>query len=224
MKEVAQMYASGIPTVIDKNPQKAVEYFQKAADKNYMPAKSLLGECYLEAQGVPKDEVRGLKLLREAARAKDPVGMGILGAYLARPEDPRPVTARKQEFEEAFKLLSEAREAGSSNALASLGAMYMNGVVPGVKAPDFKQGITYFKEGAEKGNRVCMFQYAKCLLFGYGVKANRMLAEHWYVNAAKEKFPPAIEWCRENKPPGYEPPPLTGPPATLTGPPQSLTQ
>jgi serine/threonine protein kinase/TPR repeat protein len=215
MKELGLIYASGISNLVDRNPQKAVEYFQQAADKNYMPAKSLLAECYMdekEAKGVPKDEERGLKLLREAAAAKDLHGMANLGAYLARPEDPRPISARKEDFEEAFRLLSEAQEGGSTDALASLGAMYMNGVVPGSRGPDFKKGAEFFKDGAKKGNKGCMFQYARCLEKGLGVKANQLEAENWALRAAKEKYAPAIDWCRAHHVnlPAPEPASLTG--------------
>ena len=226
MKEVGQFYASGIPNVMEKDLKKSVGYFEQAAARNFLPAKYLLAECLVDGKGVSRDEERGRRLMREAADAKEIHAMANMGAYLARYDASRPDSARKEEYEQAFKFLSEAKDEGILEAQESLGAMYMNGTVPGLKGPDFKKGVELFKDGAKKENAACMFQYARCLQNGIGTKANQLEAVNWYVKAAKEGSKGAIDWCRANPKltPGYTPPPLTGPPATLTGPPQSLTQ
>jgi TPR repeat protein len=76
--------AKGIPDGTEKDPIKAVAYFKKAAEKNYMPAVYALGECYLKGNGVPQDEAKGWKLIRDAAAAKDARAMNRLAAYLTR--------------------------------------------------------------------------------------------------------------------------------------------
>ena len=210
MNELGLMLAKGIPNVVDKDPKKSVEYFKEAAEQGYIPAKYALGECYLEAKGVPKDEKEGLRLLREAAAAKDERAMNKLGAYLARAEDPRPVSARKEELDEAFRVLSEAKDMGYTDALANLAAMYLNGYVPGPRGADpNKEGAKLFAEGAKKGSVFCMAGYARCLETGTGTKANQLEAGNWYVKAAREGFKPAIDWCRAHPAlaPGFLPPP-----------------
>jgi serine/threonine protein kinase/TPR repeat protein len=195
MYEVGLRIAKGIPSVVEKDLQGAVYYLKQAAEKNYLPAINALGECYLRGKGVPQDEAKGLKLLRQAAAAKDPSAMNNAAAYLARINDPRPAMERKEDLEEAFKLLSEARDMGNLDALGNLATMYINGYVPGSRGPDLKQGVKLFHEGAVKGNTPCMFGYARCLETGFGVKANRLEAENWYFKAAREGFKPAIDWC-----------------------------
>ena len=144
--------------------------------------------------------------------------MNKLGAYLARPDKTRADSARKEEFAEAFKWLSEAQAKSSLDAVASLGAMYMNGTVPNSRGPDAKKGAALFLEGAKKGNRNCMANYAQCLESGIGVKANQLEAVNWYVKAAQGGSRGAIEWCSQHhvNVPGIEPPSLTGPPPSLT--------
>ena len=192
-------YELGLKYALTRDMEKSIWYFRLAAHKNYVPAIHALGECYMEGKGVPRDEAKGLKLLREAAAAKDPGAMAWLGAYLARNDySSRPNSARKDEYEEAFKLLSASRALGNLDSLASLGAMYMNGCVPGLHEPNPKKGVDLFAEGAKKGNAVCMLQYARCLECGFGIKTNLLEAESWFVKAAKLGSTPAADWCRKN--------------------------
>jgi TPR repeat protein len=191
-------YELGLKYALARDMEKSVWYFRLAADKNYAPAIYALGECYMEGKGVPKDEAKGLKLMRAAAAAKDPGAMAWLGAYLARYDSARPASARKEDFQEAFNLLSEARALGNVDSLASLGAMYMNGYIPGLRDPDFKKGVELFAEGAKKGHAVCMLQYARCLESGFGVKTNHLEAENWFRKAAELGSKRAADWCRSH--------------------------
>jgi TPR repeat protein len=63
-----------------------------------------------------------------------------------------------------------------------------------------------------------MFSYARCLELGKGVKPNMIEAQNWYVKAAKEGIPPALDWCQKNgvKVQDFAPTPLTGQPTSLT--------
>jgi TPR repeat protein len=194
--ELGIKYAVGIPGAVTRDMNKAVEYFRMAADKDYAPAKRELGECYLNGKGVPKDEAKGLKMLRGAAAAKDPGAMSRLGAYLARADSARPNSARKEDYQEAFALLSESRAMGDLDSLASLGAMYMNGYVPGLHDPDFKKGVALFAEGAHQGNMHCMYSYGLCLESGIGIKQNQLEAANWMRKAAGLGSKPAAAWCR----------------------------
>ena len=191
-------YELGLKYALTRDMEKSIWYFRLAAHKNYVPAIHALGECYMEGKGVPRDEAKGLKLIRAAAAAKYPGAMNRLGAYLARYDPARPDSARKEDFQEAFKLLSASRALGNLDSLASLGAMYMNGCVPGLHEPNPKKGVDLFAEGAKKGNAVCMLQYARCLECGFGIKTNLLEAESWFVKAAKLGSTPAADWCRKN--------------------------
>jgi len=56
-----------------------VDLYAKAADKGYAPAQTVLGIRCLRGEGVPKDEAKGVALLRLAARQKDPLAACVLG-------------------------------------------------------------------------------------------------------------------------------------------------
>ena len=83
----------------------------------------------------------------------------------------------------------------------------MNGTVPNLHTPDDKKGAALFSEGAHKGNVGCMYSFARCLEAGKGIKPNLIEAQNWYLKAAKEGFPPAIDWCRDHgvKTPDFAP-------------------
>jgi len=189
-------YELGLKYALARDMEKSSEYFRLAADKNYAPAIHALGECYMEGKGVPRDEAKGLKFLREAAAAKDSGAMNRLGAYLARVDSARPLSTRKEDFQEAFKLLSDSCAMGDLDSLGDLGAMYINGFVPGSREPDFKKGAALFADGARKGNMYCMLCYGRCLDAGIGVKRNQIEAEYWLRKAAGLGSRSAAEWCR----------------------------
>jgi TPR repeat protein len=198
LHELGLLYAIGAHGAFSQDLKKACEYFQLAADKNYVPAKHALGDCYLDGKGVPKNEAKGLNLLREAAVAKDHGAMTRLGAYLARYDSARPPGARKEDLQEAFNLLSESSGMGDLDSLLNLGVMYMNGLVPGSQGPDSKKGATLFAEGARKGHVVCMFDYGQCLEKGIGIKPNQIEAQKWFRKAAGLGNLQAKAWCREH--------------------------
>jgi len=228
MHEIGMMLASpkGIPGVTEKDESKAFEYFEKAAKKNYAQAVYALGECYLDGKGVEKNEGEGMKLIRKAAAAKEVHAMNKLGTRLTRREDPRSLRERKEEFQEAFNLFTEAGDLGFPDALGNIAVMYFLGYVPGTHGPDNTKGAKLFLDGAQKGSTVCMIGYARCLEQGIGVKPNQLESEKWGREAARLQNKDAIDWCMEHhyNVPAFESPSLTGPPQSLGGPQQSLTQ
>lgn len=193
---------TGIPGFLVPDKAKAVELYEKAADRGNVRAKASLGNMYLEGRDVPKNEVKGLKFMREATAdmKTDPKAMNFLGNYLISTALSHPEADRKKDYDEAFRLFTAAKDQGYFDALGNLGVMYMNGTVPGAQAPDPKRGVSMFLEGAKLGNGTCMFFYAKSLEAGIiGGKPNPKDAEEWYVKAAKAGNPAAQQWCKAHK-------------------------
>lgn len=52
---------------VEKDMNKAIEYFQKAADLGYTYALNNLGFCYLNGYGVEKDLKKGFEYIEKAA-------------------------------------------------------------------------------------------------------------------------------------------------------------
>ena len=191
--------AAGVPDFLKPDLKRSVECFKEAAAKGHPSAKYFLAECYMDGKGVDRDEKAGVDLLREAIAAKNPRAMNKLGVYLTRRDDSRPDTQRKAEFDDAFKLFSDAHKLGYLDALANLGIMYLNGRTPGARGPNYAEAASLFLEGARKFNPLCMRMYALCLEKGMGITKNPLLASYWYARSAKEGDKVAIEWCKEHK-------------------------
>ena len=100
-------------------------------------------------------------------------------------------------------MFSQAKDLGFLDAQGNLGVLYIYG--QGVPK-DEKQAVALFKDGAEKGNPLCMYFYAMCFDGGVGVSQDRRAAREWYVRAAKGGNRTAIEWCKKNNIPLASPP------------------
>ncbi|HEY5812701.1 MAG TPA: hypothetical protein VIT23_08605, partial [Terrimicrobiaceae bacterium] len=69
-----------------------------------------------------------------------------------------------------------------------------------------KKAVSLFREGAEKGNALCMFFYAMCFEGGVGMGKNLASARTWYVRSAQAGNRTALEWCKKNNIPLASPP------------------
>ena len=58
-------YFNGYGT--QKNPEEAVKWFRKAADRNLPDAMFMLGVCYYDGIGIEKNQTTGKELIRQAA-------------------------------------------------------------------------------------------------------------------------------------------------------------
>lgn len=58
-------YFNGYGT--QKNPEEAVKWFRKAADRNLPDAMFMLGVCYYDGIGIEKNQITGKELIRQAA-------------------------------------------------------------------------------------------------------------------------------------------------------------
>jgi uncharacterized protein len=106
-------------------------------------------------------------------------------------------------FDESVRLFSQAKELGFLDAQGNLGVLYIYG--QGVPK-DEKKAVALFRDGAEKGNALCMYFYAMCFEGGVGIDKDRQAARTWYVRAAQGGNRTAIEWCKKNNIPLASPP------------------
>jgi TPR repeat protein len=207
---VGEMLSEGIPGVILKDQAKAREYFERAAEKGDLPSKAALGQYLVQGYGGDRDEARGIALLYEAIAAKNAAAMNFVGDYLVKKAKKRPNSERKaanEEYREAFKLFNDSKDLGDLKALANLGLLYMQGVVPRARGPDYKRAVALFAEGAKKSDPFSMYSYARCLEAGIGVKQDLDEARNWDARAAKTGDKDFIKWCNEHKPNTMSTPP-----------------
>jgi serine/threonine protein kinase len=193
-----QMMASGLgveaPDLLG-----AASWFSKAAEKGDSAGMYTLAECHLFGKGVPKDPKRALELLTAASALNDPRAMNLLGD-LYRKGVPG---IMKPNFDESVRLFSQAKELGFLDAQGNLGVLYIYG--QGIPKDEMK-AVALFRDGAEKGNPLCMYFYAMCFDGGVGIEKDPESARSWYVRAAQGGNRTAIDWCKKNNIPLASPP------------------
>lgn len=168
----------------------SIELFTESAQAEYLPALRNLGECYFFGNAVQKDVEQGLKFLEEAAdkgdikalielsmiyflgedvtkdlekslnyltiavKTEDPEAMLYMGRYFFSQKD----------FATALPWFQKSADAGYSDALDTLGIVYLLG--KGVE-PDVNRAIELFMEASEKKNPSACFHLAKIYLYGF---------------------------------------------------------
>ena len=177
----------------------AASWFSKAAEKGDSVGLYTLAECHLFGKGVPKDPTRAIELLTAASALNNPRAMNLLGD-LYRKGVPGVI---KPNFDESVRLFSQAKELGFLDAQGNLGVLYIYG--QGVPKDEMK-AVALFRDGAEKGNPLCMYFYAMCFDGGVGIEKDPESARSWYVRAAQGGNRTAIDWCKKNNIPLASPP------------------
>jgi TPR repeat protein len=177
----------------------AADWFSRAAEKGDSGGMYALAECHLFGKGVAKDPRRAIELLTAASALNHPRAMNLLGD-LYRKGVPGLL---EPDFQKSARLFSQAKDLGFLDAQGNLGVLYIYG--QGVPKDEAK-AFALFKEGAEKGNPLCMYFYAMCFDGGVAVNQDRESARGWYVRAAQGGNRTAIEWCKKNNIPLASPP------------------
>jgi serine/threonine protein kinase/TPR repeat protein len=198
MVVVGQMLASGRGVEAPDLPG-AASWFSKAAEKGESAGMYALAECHLFGKGVPKDPKRAVELLTAASALNNPRAMNLLGDLYRKGVQ----GLIEPNFDESVRLFSQAKELGFLDAQGNLGVLYIYG--QGVPK-DEQKAVALFRDGAEKGNPLCMYFYAMCFDGGVGVDRDRKSARAWYVRAAQGGNRTAIEWCKKNNIPLASPP------------------
>lgn len=135
-------YQLGDAYVQQKNYKEAANWYQIAADKGVIFAKTNLAVLYNEGKGVPKDSVKAMKLYAEAGKAGDSLAYYNLGLSYELGK------ASKVDYQSAAKYYLLAAQAGVDCAENDLGALYATG--KGVTASDV-QAISWFSKAAIAG-------------------------------------------------------------------------
>lgn len=210
----------------DTDPRESVKLFSAAAEQGDRRAMVALGLELAKGEGVKLDNVEAAIWLKKAADLGDPEGMFAYGeclemgrgvnkdlagaaAMYSKAVAMGVVAAKSKlgdfyrkglgvpavDLQEAFRLFQEAAADGFLEAQGNLGVMYMLG--ESVPADPLK-AFELWKDGAEKGDPICMRFYAMALEEGVNGRPDPAAARDWYIKAARLGNPLAIEWCVQN--------------------------
>ena len=143
------------------------------------------GRAYLLGNGVPKDERKGVGMLRVAAGMNDPAAISNLGVcYMGG-------TGVAKDQKKAVDCYLKAAGMNVPSAMNNLGDCYENGV--GVDK-DASEAAKWYRKAADLNEPHAMLCLGWCYERGFGVKLDRKAAADWYRKAAELNDPLAMTW------------------------------
>ena len=160
----------------NKEYEKAIELYKKAAALGHIGVLNRLGWMYQNGEGVEQSDTEAVKWYRKGAEAGNAAAMNNLGAMYKNGK------GVEQSDTEAVRWYRKAAEAGDANAMNSLGVRYKNG--EGVEQSD-TEALKWYRKAAEAGNAAAMNNLGLMYQNGKGVEQSDTEAVWWYRNGAK---------------------------------------
>ena len=171
---LARFYKSG--TAVEKNIQKAVEWFTKAAEQGNVQAMDALGNIYssLGKKEWKADNSKSLYWWTQAAQRGNARAQFNLSIYY---------NTIQQDFSQRLYWLNEAAKNGHDIAQNALGELYLDG--DGVKK-DYRIAAYWFGQSAKNGYAHGQYSLGICYANGIGVEQSTANARYWFEAAAKQ--------------------------------------
>ena len=180
--------ASGKGT--DKSEGEAAKWFKQASDLGQPEGMRYYAEVLRDGQGVEMNQQEAARLYSAAATLGDVPSKAFLGDLYRRG-----IGVPAVDYEAAFRLFTEAIEAGYFQAQGDLAAMYLQG--QGTEANPEK-AMSLLKGGAEKGDPQCMYLYGLIIYDGAFAPPDVETGKEWLRKSANLEHPPAIQWHIDN--------------------------
>lgn len=208
MTLLAELYTHGFG--VPHDPKKAIEWYQKAADKGSSDAQFALGLMALTGDGRPADEEEAARMFRKAAdkgNAAAAYNLGLLymqGRKVQKDmkqaahwfeiaaerdlEDAQYALAVllksgngvERDLPGAAQLMGRAANLGHVTAQVEFAIMQFNGI--GVPK-DEEAAAAMFRRAALAGNAIAQNRYARLLAAGRGVSPDPVAAVTWHLMA-----------------------------------------
>lgn len=174
----ALCYQNGIGTGKDLN--KAVAYYQSAAQNNSVDGQRELALCLLNQ----KQEKQAASWFKQAAANQDRVSCFYYGKMLMIGQ------GTIEDKQQAVIYWIQAAEKGFAQAQYELGKLYLTGeTVP----QDKKQATEWFERAALQGSPHAQWNLALCYLKGEGIESNYHQALHWFGEASAKGYKRSFE-------------------------------
>lgn len=175
--DLGQMYELGCG--VEKNDERAVHWFRKAAEQGNADGQSWLGLMYRCGIGVPQNGEQAVYWFHKVAEQGNADGLVNIG-LLYKHGDGVP-----QNGEQAMYWFHKAAEQGKAVALVHIGEMYFSGKA--VEQSDEK-GVYWFRKAAERGDADGQYELGILYAEGRGVAQDYKEAMKWYRLAAEQGF------------------------------------
>ena len=172
-------FGRGVPM----NWQKAVEWYEKAANQGLPEAQFNLGNMYSEGKGCKKDSEKAVKYWADAAGRGEPDAQFNLGWAYNRGEG-----CEKNEVK-AVEWWTRAAAKGQAEAQSSLGYAYATG--KGCKV-DTAKAIELWTKAADRGSAVAQSNLGELYRYGIGCEKDLGKAIRLFRDAVKKDSPVAL--------------------------------
>ena len=169
-----ECYQKGVILFDNREFEKAVEYFQKAADRGLAIAQNKLGECYENGKGVEKNYEEAFKWYQKAADQNHADAQGNLAALYANG------WGVEQNFSKSLTLAQKSSTKGVLRAKRLIAVAYLVGN-RGIEE-DSDKGIKLMLDLAEHGYRTAQYDLYQIYSYGHpGVEKNPEEGLKWLV-------------------------------------------
>ena len=215
------LYQAGKDAYEAKDYDKALQYYEQAADQGNAEGLRGIGTFYAEGDGVEKDINKAMEYWQRAADQGDTKALINLGRlYAMATEEGVPA-----DFDKGLEYFQKAIDLGDAEGLTAIGTAYYNGKAveqdygkaleywqraaeqgsdhalvniaylyghgEGVEQ-DFDKTMEYYQQAVDKGNEEAMAYIGNMYLFGDGVEQDYAKAFEWYQKAAEKNEPLAL--------------------------------
>ena len=160
----------------NKEYEKAIELYKKAAALGHIGVLNRLGWMYRYGEGVEQSDTEAVKWYRKGAEAGNANAMNTLGLMY---DNGRGVA---QSDTEAVKWYRKGAEAGNADAMNNLGCMYKDG--QGVEQ-NYNKAIELYKKSIDAGNGFAANNLGNIYYNGKGVERNYQEALKWFKKGAE---------------------------------------
>jgi TPR repeat protein len=173
--KVGGLYQEGKGVVQDY--KKAIEWYQKAAEKGNADAQADLGFMYRNGYGVAKDYKKSIEWYQKAAEKGNATAQANLGFMY------RNGYGVAKDDKKAIFWYQKAADQGHAAAQFNIGVIYYNG--DGI-AKDYKKAIEWYKKAADQENAYAQNNLGFMYQNGYGVAKDYKKSIEWYQKAADQ--------------------------------------
>lgn len=163
---------------VEKNPEKALEHFQKAAELGNIEAPGAIGYFYSVGLVVEKDEVKAAEWFQKGSDKGSAVAKFNLGRFHLD------CKGGMSGSEKGLALMEEAAAKGLSEAHTALAEIYFLGLDNARHTPDYTKAAPHVKAAAANGEAAAINMLGVMKQSGLGMDVDLQGAEDCFRQAA----------------------------------------
>lgn len=171
---------------VRQDPEEAVTWFERAANRGHSEAQLSLGACYDLGNGIAMDKAMAVHWYNKAAAQNNPGAIHNLALMHAEGEVPE----SRRDINKAIDLYLQSAALGHLPAQFNLAMIYDEGAPPEIPQ-NAREAIKWYQIAAEQGDTDAMFNLGVIFEGEKGIMRDEIQAHMWYTLAADHGDPDA---------------------------------